>query len=73
MRRVDGRMADGLDGDVRVVLPLYGAMGKTWRDQLADEAEFYVNLAWRSQYCGVKSLVKDGVTVEKLAWMLASL
>jgi starch synthase len=56
------RKKGGKNVDVRVVLPLYGAMGQTWRDQLVDEAEFRVNLAWRNQYCGVKSLVKDGVT-----------
>ena len=56
------RKKGGKNVDVRVVLPLYGAMGQSWRDQLVDEAEFRVNLAWRNQYCGIKSLVKDGVT-----------
>ena len=56
------RKKGGKDADVRVVLPLYGAMGQVWREQLKDEAEFRVNLAWRNQFCGVKSLVKDGVT-----------
>ena len=56
------RKKGGKDVDVRVVLPLYGAMGKTWRDQLVDECDFRVNLAWRNQYCGIKSLVKDSVT-----------
>ena len=48
--------------DVRVVLPLYGAVSNVWRSQMKTEAEFYVNLSWRKQYCGVKSLVKDNVT-----------
>ena len=56
------RKKGGKNADVRVVLPLYGAMGKTWRDQLEQVAEFRINLAWRNQYCGVKSLCKDGVT-----------
>ena len=56
------RKKGGKNVDVRVVLPLYGAMGQSWRDQLVGEAEFRVNLAWRNQYCGIKSLVKDGVT-----------
>ena len=48
--------------DVRVVLPLYAAVKDEWREQMKDEAVFTVDLAWRKLYCGVKSLVKDGVT-----------
>ena len=50
------------ESDVRVVMPLYGAVKDTWRSQMKTEAIFDVLLAWRQQYCGVKSLVKDGVT-----------
>ncbi len=50
------------DTDVRVVLPLYAAVSEDWRRQMKQEAVFYVRLAWREQYCGVFSLVKDGVT-----------
>ncbi len=48
--------------DVRVILPLYAAVNDTWRAQMKDEVVFHFNLAWRYAYCGVKSLVKDGVT-----------
>ena len=48
--------------DVRVVLPLYEAVSDEWRAQMKEEAVFYVQLSWRRLYCGVKSLVKDGVT-----------
>ncbi len=48
--------------DVRVVLPLYGAVSEEWRKQMKQEAVFYVHLAWREQYCGVYSLKKSGVT-----------
>ena len=48
--------------DVRVVLPLYAAVKDEWREKMTQEAVFYVPLAWRQQYCGVYSLVKDGVT-----------
>ena len=48
--------------DVRVVLPLYSAVGESWRRQMKTEAVFTVRLAWRQQYCGVFSLKKDGVT-----------
>ncbi len=48
--------------DVRVVLPLYGAVSDTWRKQMKEEYIFYVDLSWRQQYCGIYSLKKDGVT-----------
>ncbi len=50
------------EADVRVVLPLYGAVKDEWRRQMKEEYVFYVDLAWRQQYCGVYSLQKDGVT-----------
>ncbi len=54
--------ASGKQADVRVVLPFYDAVSETWRSQMKLEAEFEVQLAWRSLYCGVWSLQKDGVT-----------
>ncbi|MBQ8849968.1 MAG: glycogen synthase [Clostridia bacterium] len=53
--------ADG-DVDVRVVLPLYGAVSEKWRSQMTFLGHFDVMLAWRRQYCGIYSLVKDNVT-----------
>ncbi len=50
------------EADVRMVLPLYGAVKEEWRRQMKEEYVFYVDLAWRHQYCGVYSLQKDGVT-----------
>ena len=50
------------DTDVRVILPLYGQVADRWRTEMRDEATFTVQLAWRAQYCGIKSLVRDGVT-----------
>ncbi len=50
------------DADVRVVMPLYKTVKPEWRAQMKDEAVIYVDLAWRHLYCGIKSLVKDGVT-----------
>ena len=40
--------------DVRVILPLYAAVSEAWRKQMKQEAVFYVHLAWREQYCGVR-------------------
>ena len=48
--------------DVRVILPLYAAVSDEWRAQMKDEVVFNFNLSWRQAYCGIKSLVKDGVT-----------
>ncbi len=49
------------EADVRVVMPLYSAVSQKWRDEMTMEAEYELPLAWRRQYCGVRSLVKDGV------------
>ena len=45
--------------DVRVVMPLYSAVGEKYRAEMKKEAEFTANLAWRAQYCGVYSLQKE--------------
>jgi starch synthase len=54
--------AGGEDVDVRVVMPLYSAVSQQYRDMMQTEAEFDISIAWRRQYCGVKSLRRDGVT-----------
>ena len=48
--------------DVRVVLPLYKAVGQEWRDQMEHVVYFYVNLGWRRQYVGIEKLVYAGIT-----------
>ncbi|OQB47852.1 MAG: Glycogen synthase [Firmicutes bacterium ADurb.Bin153] len=50
-----------LGAEVRVVLPLYGSIGHIWRERMTDEAEFQLNLGWRKQYCGVKTLDHLGI------------
>ena len=50
------------DVDVRVVMPLYGAVSDQWRSRMKYEGSYDVILAWRRQYCGIFSLVKDNVT-----------
>lgn len=49
------------EAEVSVILPLYAAVNEKWRAEMKEEAIFTVSLAWREQYCGVYSLVKDGV------------
>lgn len=48
--------------DVRVILPLYSAIDEQWRLKMNFLFYTHVNLAWRRQYCGVFSLLHDGVT-----------
>ncbi|MBE6632956.1 MAG: glycogen synthase GlgA [Ruminococcaceae bacterium] len=48
--------------DVRVVMPLYGAISAEWRKKMKEEWVGTVRLSWRVQYCGIYSLQKDGVT-----------
>ena len=46
---------------VSVVSPLYGTIKQIWRDQMTFLMNFNVKLSWRTQYCGVFLLHKDGV------------
>ncbi len=48
--------------DVRVVMPLYGAVSGNWRTQMTKLYEGEISLSWRKLYCAIYSLVKDGVT-----------
>lgn len=47
--------------DVRVILPLYSDIKKDYRDKFKFLGNFYVNLSWRNQYCGIFEYEKDGV------------
>jgi len=55
------KSAGGDEVDVRVIMPLYSAVKPEWRQKMKEEALFEVQLSWRRQYCGVYSLIKDGV------------
>jgi len=48
--------------DVRVILPLYSAIPEEYTNQMRHELDFEVELGWRKQYCGIESLVYNGVT-----------
>ncbi len=48
--------------EVRVILPLYEGISASWRSQLTFVKYYYVRVAWRSVYCGLFTLEKDGVT-----------
>ena len=46
--------------ECRVVMPLYGDL--KMRDELEYVTNFSVPVGWRSQYCGLFTCKKDGVT-----------
>ncbi len=48
--------------DVRVICPLYDKIPDDIIESMATDAVFTVRLAWRNQYCGIRSYVKDDVT-----------
>lgn len=48
--------------DIRVMIPLYRAIGQEVRERLEHVTYFYINLGWRRQYVGIEKLVNDGVT-----------
>jgi starch synthase len=47
--------------DIRVILPLYDGMKAEWRERLRYVTNFTVPVSWRSQYCGLFELVREGV------------
>lgn len=48
--------------DIRVILPLYSDIKSETRRKMNFLGNIYVPLAWRNQYCGIFSCIKDGVT-----------
>ena len=48
--------------DVRVMLPLYTAIPEEYTQAMTHALDFEVELGWRKQYCGIETLVRDGVT-----------
>lgn len=51
-----------MGNDVRVVLPLYAAIGDQWRSQMTFVKYFYFRLGWRSSYCGLFELQRGNIT-----------
>ena len=47
---------------VQVILPKFQFIAQEFRDQMEHVADFYVPLAWRSQYCGIEKLDYNNVT-----------
>ena len=67
MGQVAGALAKSLaendqELDVRIVTPLYAHFRGKYEPQMKFYGETWVQLAWRSVYCGVAELQLDGVT-----------
>ncbi|WP_086314316.1 starch synthase [Enterococcus sp. 7F3_DIV0205] len=48
--------------EISVVLPYFTKMPDTYKEQCEDVVDFYVDVGWRHQYCGIKRLIRQGVT-----------
>ena len=49
--------------DARVITPYHRCIKEKYADQVKHLFHFYVNLGWRSQYCGIEYLELDGVII----------
>ena len=50
------------DCDVRVIMPLYDTISDGYRSKMKKLFDTRISLAWREQYCGLFSIVENGVT-----------
>ncbi len=48
--------------DVRLIMPKFDSIPEMYKSQMTHVADFYMDLSWRHQYCGIETLVLDGVT-----------
>ena len=48
--------------DIRVIMPLYGAIKDNYGDKLEYIGNFTVHLSWRQEYCGLFRYRSEGVT-----------
>ncbi len=48
--------------DARVVMPLYKNIPDELKSKMEFLGDFYVNISWRQNYCGVFKTVLDGIT-----------
>lgn len=48
--------------DVRVIMPLYSDIAESFRSRMEPVTTLTVAVGWRSQYCGVRTLVHEGIT-----------
>lgn len=48
--------------EVIVMVPKYATIKDEYKAQMEHFSDFYVNLGWRNEYCGLEKLEHDGVT-----------
>lgn len=46
---------------VAVMLPKYSSIKQEYVDQMEHVCDFYLNMGWRNEYCGLERIVRDGV------------
>lgn len=51
-----------LDQDVRVCLPLHAQIPDEYKKLMKKLTDFYVDIGWKHEYCGVHELIMEGVT-----------
>lgn len=49
--------------DARVITPYHRVIKEKYADRVEHMFSFYVNLGWRSQYCGIERLELDGTII----------
>ena len=49
--------------DARVITPYHRCVKDKYADRVEHMFDFYVNLGWRTQYCGIECLELDGVCI----------
>lgn len=47
--------------DIRVIMPLYGAIPSKFKDRMQYRKNIYINVGWRNQYAGIFEYRLDGV------------
>ena len=52
-----------LGADARVITPYHRCIKEKFSDRVEHLFDFYVNLGWRTQYCGIEKLELEGVVI----------
>ncbi|MTI55508.1 glycogen synthase GlgA [Geosporobacter ferrireducens] len=47
--------------DIRVIIPKYESIPSHWKEQMTPIKSITVPLGWRTQYCGIETLVYEGI------------
>lgn len=47
--------------EIRLIMPKFSAIDKKYTSRMTHVADFYLDLGWRKQYCGIEKLTKNGV------------